>query len=95
MSKFSVGEVCEVHSAAGWVECSVVATPGMIKQYKDADVPQNSYLIEVPGIVNQICGQVWSATEEHLRKKKPPQRECDRLVKWEDCLWKPKQLEHA
>lgn len=36
-------------------------------------------------------GKLW-ALPEWLQKKRPPQREQDQIVSWDDCLWKPKDV---
>ena len=47
------------------------------------------YLISNPVGFNSPNGKGFSARPENLRKKKPPQRDIDQLVSWDDCVWRP------
>ena len=93
MSKFKVGEIAIVIDAssvaAANVECEIIAQPGHNEQWLKGD----RYVIFVPGHNNRFHDNgYWSCSESNLRKKQPPQRECDELTTWDKCLWKPSEV---
>lgn len=60
----------------------------------DHTTGQMSYHGYLPYQVSvKVNGSFLWAKAEWLRKKKPPQREMDRKVAWDDCAWRPKALE--
>ena len=49
------------------------------------------YLISYP-VGFEPDGKGFSARPENLRKKKPPQRDIDQIVSWDDCVWRPERV---
>jgi len=92
--KFKIGEIaivyCPGHKDHGTeVEIMTELRP---PYFFNADGCMNSdYAYGVRWSGREYNGTTWAA-EKYLRKKKPPQRECDQLVSWEDCEWKPERV---
>ena len=47
------------------------------------------FLVDIP---KQDDGRKMASRPEWLRKKKPPQREIDQVVSWDDCVWRPERV---
>ena len=74
MSKFSVGEICEVTNDAGrpWQDCEIIAI-GNPQGIECSPTCNGDYTINVPSCRNPWRDStVWLIEERNLRKKRPP-----------------------
>jgi len=69
MSKFAVGEICEVSAITGqWFECEIIENRGYpIK-------PTDDYTILIPNRPSDEPDKSWGIAEKFLRKKRPPEQ---------------------
>lgn len=86
---FRIGESCEVQMGRDgpWFRCRVVSIPGESMAFglrKDAD----SYGVYVP-LVPSASSPFWQVRADSMRKLGAGRRECDRLVPWSSCDWRP------
>lgn len=87
--KFEVGEVAIYvrHESKRYGE--EVTVVGCLMRRSGIDT-HTGKLLEADGYAAESRdGVKFNVLPEWLRKKKPPQRELDRKVSWEDCYWKP------
>lgn len=89
MHKFKVGDIViicnagkEHHKHLNGEEAIILSLPGDVEKFP------LSYGISCRDV------SIHSARPECLKPKQPPKndREIDRVVSWDDCAWKPKQL---
>lgn len=89
MHKFEVGDIVVIHNVSQEInkdlngeEAIILSLPGSILGYP------KSYGISCRKLT------VTSADPSVLKPIQPPKdtREIDRVVSWDDCAWKPRQL---
>lgn len=101
MTKFYVGEICEVYAANvdhKWHECRILCLPGKTEYYVKGELHKKDvdrYAVEIPDMPGDDNSFTWQSLEACLRKKKLPPRECDSIVSWDACLWQPEKLKNA
>lgn len=80
--KFKVGEICEsLFQDGNWYDAEIISVDG-----------GGWYTIKAPQFNIFYSTGYWDQREHNLRKKKPPQYDGYDIVKWDDCLWKPKEV---
>jgi hypothetical protein len=98
--KFEIGEVAiyvRPGSPCFGRECTILGKAGFLNSPDfltgTINEPFFGYQISL-GKIDPINNEdVWAARPEWLQKKQRRlDRECDRKVSWDECLWKPKQV---
>lgn len=95
--KFEIGEIAVIKKfeddpSIDGRECTVESAPTFFDM-PWVGVYGHYHRISIPGL--GISGEQYFAKPEHLRKKKPPQREIDQVTTWDKCAWRPRELQHA
>lgn len=93
---FEVGEIAiYVRPGSPYYGQEVEVLSCLIEDDESTDVITGETLAASWGFVYQITDLypdtpgLMTAHPEWLRKKKPPRRDIDQKVSWNDCIWKP------
>ena len=96
---FKVGEIAiYVRPGSQHYGREVEILSGLFKPISHTDVVTGEFSQKSDALAYQITDLypeipgVMTALPEHLRKKKPPQRDIDQIVSWDDCVWRPERV---
>lgn len=91
--QFQVGEiaiVCAPGTDRHGIEVEIAGG-----EYRSSRYDTVGYDVDVPNEIPWDGSPHWFCETKYLRKKKPPPREIDKVISWDDdnSVWKPKVLE--
>jgi hypothetical protein len=96
MSKFKVGDVCEIISSVDHPdhvgrECTVIS--GLVQYVWERNGDSCvGYRVDAPWLPRLDSGYYWYCEETELRLKRPPEKREDlELGDWDLCPWRPGQ----
>jgi len=100
MNTFEPGEIAiYVRPGSPYFGMEVVITQGLHFDVGGYDILLGemfysgmTYTIVSPAL-SFAANKDWFANPEWLKKKPKPQREMDTQVSWDDCLWRPAEME--
>lgn len=89
---FKVGDVCvivnaDIHPEHNGRECSVYEGPRIV--YPQGSEAYYGYIIDIPGSPSDCKTGRWCARPEHLRLKRPPNKDEFVAGEWELCPFNP------